>query len=177
MNAEIDRTNPFRVCTGSHGVVLRRPTTQYERVSQAMVETGSSRGGHEQVIADYVDLWQGDFTKLDVLAESIDLYDPGVPGGELHGRDAFESFLRELRAGFPDFAVHVEDVLAGDGVVMWESTVTGTHEGEFYGIPPTGREMTVIGMSKTLIADGRVQEDRIYYDSREMSEQLGHTEG
>jgi steroid delta-isomerase-like uncharacterized protein len=132
---------------------------------------------HEQLVNDYVDLWHGEFSKRDVVAESVTLRDPGLPEGEIHGRDAVVAFLRDLRTGFPDFHVTIDDHLADEGTIMAEWTATGTHEGEFNGLAPTGREMELTGMDKILVADGRVQEHRIYYDVREMMAQLGHDDG
>lgn len=55
-------------------------------------------------------------------------------------------------------------MLADDERTMVEWTVTGTHEGELSTTPPTGRDIDMTGMSKTLIEDGNVQEGRIYYN-------------
>lgn len=132
----------------------------------------------ERLVREWVSVWNdGDYGKIpDVLAESATVYDPSAPEGKVHGHDEFEAFLRELRTGFPDFRITIDDVLTGDEVVMIEWTVTGTHEGAFNGIPPTERELEHTGMSKTLVADGKVQEDRIYYDFQEVIEQLGLTD-
>ena len=51
---------------------------------------------------------------------------------------------------------------------MMEWTMTGTHEGEYDGIPPTGEEMAVGGMSTVVVEDGQVQADRLYFDTQEM---------
>lgn len=64
-----------------------------------------------------------------------------------------------------------------DGVAVKEWTMTGTHEGEFNGIPPTGREIESEGMAKVLVDDGRVPEDRLYYNPQLLAEQLGRHEG
>lgn len=132
----------------------------------------------ESLLGDYIDVWnEADYSKLpDVVDESIDVFDPGAPGGELHGRDALEGFIREIRTGFPDFEVRLGDVLAADDIVMAEWTATGTHEGEFNGIPPTERELELEGMDKFLLEDGKLQEHRIYYDLQGMLEQLGVAE-
>jgi steroid delta-isomerase-like uncharacterized protein len=131
---------------------------------------------HEQLMNDYVDLWHGDFSKREVVAESATLSDPGLPEGEIHGRDAVEAFLRELRTGFPDFHVTIDDHLTSDETVMAEWTATGTHEGEFNGMPPTGREMKLKGMDNLVISDENVLEHRIYYDVQNMLDQLGITD-
>ncbi|MFC7131776.1 MULTISPECIES: ester cyclase [Salinibaculum] len=134
---------------------------------------------HEQTLntyQDYEDLWNGDFSKLDVVAESITFYNSSLPEGKLHGREAFEAYLRKLRSAFPDWYVVADDLLVDDGIVMKEWTITGTHEGEYKGIPPTGREFEIRGMDKILVADGKVQEARLYHNPQRVSEQLGLTE-
>jgi len=134
---------------------------------------------HEQTLSvyqDYEDLWNGDLSKIDVVAKSITFYSPALPEGELHGREAFEAYLREVRSAFPDWHVVADDMLAGDGIVMKEWTVTGTHNGEYKGVPPTGREIKFKGMAKDVITDGKVQQHRLYYDPQEVPEQLGLTE-
>jgi len=134
---------------------------------------------HEQTLntyRDFEDLWNGEFSKLDVVAESISFYNPSLPDGELHGREAFEAYLREIRSAFPDWQVVADDLLVGDGVVMKEWTVTGTHKGEFEGVPPTGREIEFKGMAKDIMAGSNVQEQRLYHDPQEVPEQLGLTE-
>ncbi len=128
------------------------------------------------VYQDYEDLWNGDFSNLDVIDESITFYDPGAPVEAIRGRNAFEAYLREIRTAFPDWHIEVDDLLVGDGVIMKEWTITGTHEGEFDDIPPTGRDMEISGMAKILIEDGKVQEDRLYFNPQDMYEQLGLTE-
>lgn len=125
------------------------------------------------VITDYEALWNGDFSKLDVVAESAVVYDPAAPDGEVHGRDAFEAFLRETREAFPDFTLHTEEMLIDGETVMVEWTVTGTLESEYYGAPPSGRSMEIQGMAKTIVRDGQVQRDRLYYDQKDMLAQLG----
>lgn len=126
----------------------------------------------EQVLRDYEDVWYGDFSKLDVVSETVSVHGPDVPDGAVRGRDAFERYVREFRTAFPDFDVTVEERLAREPVVLIEWTATGTQEGEFVGNPPTDREFEITGVSKILIEDGKVQEERLYYDLREMLEQL-----
>lgn len=127
----------------------------------------------EQLVNDWYALWSGDLSKLDVLAESVEIVDPLA---ELHGRDEVEGFVREVETAFPDIHFTMIDMLASDDRIMAEWRVTGTHEGEFKGIPPTEREVDQRGMEKLLIADDRVQEAYICFDQQEMLTQLGVTE-
>jgi len=127
----------------------------------------------ESLMDDYTDLWNGDFSNLDVVAEGVYVYHDAAPEGVVHGRDALESFIREFHAAFPDFEIVVDDWIGRGDLAMKEWTMTGTHEGEFNGIPPTGREIESKGMATVVFADGRVQEDRLFYNPQIMAEQLG----
>lgn len=127
----------------------------------------------ESLMSDYTELWNGDFSKLDVVAESVEIYHHAAPDGVIHGREALKGFIHEFHSAFPDFHIAVDDWISSDEIVMKEWTMTGTHEGEFNDIPPTGREIESTGMAKILIADGKVQEDRLYYNPQVMVEQLG----
>lgn len=139
-----------------------------------MAQTGT--GGHEQLMDDYTALWNGDFTKLDAVADSVAIYHPSAPDGEIHGREALEAFIREYHSAYPDFHIEVHDWIARGEVIMKEYTMTGTHEGEFDGLPPTGREVESTGMAKITVDDGEVREDRLYFNQLEALEQLGLAE-
>lgn len=58
-----------------------------------------------------------------------------------------------------------------------EWIVTATHEGEYKGIPPTECTIEIRGMAKSHIANGKVQEDHLYYNFHELIDQLALTEG
>ena len=133
----------------------------------------------EKRVREYVEVWNtGSYDRLPtVLAESATVYDPGAPDGVLEGRDEFEAHLRDLRAAFPDFSISLDELFSEDDVVVTHWTATGTHEGEFDGISPTGKEVELRGMSRTTVRDGRVMEDRVYHDFHEFLSQLGLIEG
>lgn len=129
----------------------------------------------QQVIAEYEALWNGEFTNIEVVDDSASVYDPAAPDGVVHGRDAVDAHVRETFRGFPDFELETHDMLVRDDIVMLDWTASGTFEGEFYGAPPTGRSFTVSGMAKTTVGDGKIQEDRLYYNEKDMLAQLGVT--
>lgn len=130
----------------------------------------------EQLVSDYEDLLSGDASKLDVVSESFTYYGPGMPEDGIQGRDAYGEFLQSHREAFPDLTVTVESALADGEVTMQEWTMAGTHEGEFNGLAPTGRVVEMQTMSKTLVADGKIQEVREYYNPQEFMDQLGVSE-
>ena len=93
--------------------------------------------------------------------------------GQGPGLNGLKDTIRAMRAGFPDivFSIH-EQIAEGDKVVSrfeW----TGTHEGSFLGIPPTGRPVLVWGMVIDRLKDDRVKDTRILMDVVGMLTQLG----
>lgn len=64
-------------------------------------------------------------------------------------------------------------MLADENLVVTESILTGTHDGEYDGIPPTYEEVKIRDMAKFVIEDGKLQEERLYFDRHEFLGQLG----
>ena len=79
--------------------------------------------------------------------------------------------------GFPDIKVTVEDQVAEGDLVGSRHSSHGTHQAEFMGIPPSGKEATVTGMTITRIADGKIVEAWTSWDALGMFEQLGMAPG
>ena len=135
----------------------------------------SSHQEVEQLVNAYLSIWgQQEYSKIpDLVSESFEMHGPFTPEEGIRGRDGLEEWMREVTSGFPDFRTDVLDVVSGDDLVMGEATVTGMHEGEFDGVPPTGREVESRAMEKFHVADGTDREHRGYFDQQEMLEQLG----
>ena len=129
----------------------------------------------EQLVHDYAAWLNGESSKVKVLSESVDVYNPGLPDGEVHSRSDYQAYIQELRTGLPDFRFTEDDVVSAGDIVMVEFTITGTHDGELKGIPATGREVEIRGIEKFRVVDGKIQTMHAYFDTRQISEQLGLT--
>jgi steroid delta-isomerase-like uncharacterized protein len=131
----------------------------------------------ERIVHRYIEAWNDrEYQRLgDLVAESYVLADPAAPGGAVHGPAETEQYLRELVAAFPDLRIEIRDSLADDDVVMVELRWTGTHEGSFRGLPPTGRAVDLTGMEKHRVADGHLQRTDVHLDGEAFKQQLGLT--
>jgi len=96
-----------------------------------------------------------------------------APSGETHGPEAMKQFVSALRRAFPDLRVTVEDQIAEGDKVTIRWTSRGTHTGEFQGMPPTGRQMTMTAMTLARIANGKIVEAWTETDTLGMLQQLG----
>lgn len=129
----------------------------------------------EQLAKDYTALWnERDYSNIpDVVAESFVHESPAAPEGGARGHDGLEEFMREITAAFPDFRCTIVEMLSDEETVMVEVEFTMTHEGEFEGIPATGREIELRAMAKARVDDGKLQELREYANLQRLLEQLG----
>ena len=78
-----------------------------------------------------------------------------------------------MTAAFPDLHWTMLDAIAEDDRVMTLNRWSGTHRGEFMGIPATGRSVTVEAWTLDRYRDGRLVESRIIMDVAGMLAQLG----
>jgi steroid delta-isomerase-like uncharacterized protein len=83
-----------------------------------------------------------------------------------------ELFAR-LRQAFPDLQVAIEDLVAEGDKVVSRNVVTGTHQGEYMGLPPTGRSVTYNEIFILRFVDGRIAETWGVVDVLSQMKQLG----
>jgi len=96
-----------------------------------------------------------------------------VPHSNISGIEGFRDHVLEFHRCYPDLAVTVEGQVAeGDMVVTWW-TLRGTHLGEFGGVPPTRKQITLRGVNVQKIRDGRIVEHSGGSNSLEALLELG----
>lgn len=104
---------------------------------------------------------------------ATDFVDHTNPPGLQHGLEGHRGIVDIFHAAFPDVRWTIDDMVAeGDRVAM-RLTMTGTHDGEFFGIPPTGRRVEVGGTHIVRIQDDRVAEHWGHNDDLGLMRQLG----
>lgn len=109
----------------------------------------------------------------ELMAPDYRHHDPGLPPELQESRDAYVSHFPMYTAAFPDMGIVVDDVVAeGDRVaIRW--TLTGTHNGELMGIPPSGKKVTCPAITIQRIADGKIVEGWTNFDALGMLQQIG----
>ena len=114
----------------------------------------------------------GDLSVADeIVAVSYVNHNPAP--GETPGREGLKTFVTDLRASFPDIHFTVEDQVAEGDKVTTRFTTTGTPQGEFAGIPATGKHVSVTAMNIHLVSGGQIQEAWFNWDALGMMQQLG----
>jgi steroid delta-isomerase-like uncharacterized protein len=118
-------------------------------------------GGEEQLKEVYrriIDaISRGDADGLDELvAPGIVDHNP-IPN-QVAGRDGFKQWMAAARTAFPDLRGTVEDVIAETDRVAARVTWHGTHGGEFMGVRPTGKRVSISAFHLVRFAEGRAVE-------------------
>lgn len=94
-------------------------------------------------------------------------------GGVLEGRGEIERIYRVWFTAFPDFALTTEDLIVDDDRVALVCRVTGTHSGEFFGMPATGRHIEVAGAFIYRLENGLIAHERRVLDFTGLLVQVG----
>lgn len=106
-----------------------------------------------------------------------EVYDPGQPE-LLRGREAIAKDMTDFLSAFPDLEASIARTVEVGDTVAYEITMRGTHKGSLIAptghIPATNRKIEVGGgIFARVDGDGRIVEERRYYDLAKLLEQLG----
>jgi steroid delta-isomerase-like uncharacterized protein len=93
--------------------------------------------------------------------------------GQGPGREELKHVISTFLSAFPDIQWILEEQIAEGQTVVSRFTMTGTHRGEFLGIPPTGKLVNVWGVVIDVVKDGKFAESRIIMDTLGLMQQLG----
>jgi len=96
-----------------------------------------------------------------------------VINGERVGREGIKQAAAQVRSIFPNLHVTIEDVIAEGDRVVTRFVGRASHRGDFLGIPPTGKTVTLAGVHVDRIADGRIAERWETVDLLTVLRQLG----
>lgn len=121
----------------------------------------------------FEEIWnKGNLAVVDELDdESVVNHTP--PGPLLQGTEAFKQFVLMYRNAFPDVQITIEDQIAEGDKVVTRWRARGTHKGELMGIPATGKQATVTGISVGHVVNGKFVEIWTNFDTLGMLQQLG----
>ena len=95
---------------------------------------------------------------------------PGLPST---GREAVRAAMDMFTAAFPDIQFGVDDMIGEDDKIVVRGRMSGTHQGEFMGIPATGKRVLIHYMDFWLVEDGRIKDNPVNVDFASILAQLG----
>jgi steroid delta-isomerase-like uncharacterized protein len=116
---------------------------------------------------------QGNMSRFNELVAPDFVEHEEVPPGVPRNREGVAMLLTMLRSAFPDFKATIGDVIAEGDKVVVRMTWTGTQQGEFMGLPPSGKPMSIGVIDIFRMDEGKLVEHWGLSDNMSMMEQLG----
>jgi len=128
---------------------------------------------NKQIVRRYQEIYNSN--DLDALGEvmSFDVSTPKIMPNMPSGLEGAKAVHQKTLLGMPDFYTEIQDLVAEGDKVVACVLMTGTHTGNFYGIPATGKRVEFTGVFIVRIADGKIVEHWGEEDSYGLLLQLG----
>lgn len=116
--------------------------------------------------------------KVEVIDEVVHTdfvcHDPNSETGEIRGLETIKGEVGYFRQAFPDFFFRVDDQVAEGAKVTSRYTLGGTHQGEFFGVPGTGKRVEISGINIDRFDEsGKLVEEWASYDLLGAMRKLG----
>ncbi len=123
----------------------------------------------------YSEVWNK--WNLPALEELIspDITFRGSIGTTVNGIEQFRQYVSKIRAAFPDFHNHIEELVAEGEKVAARLTYTGTHRGELLGFPATGNKIGYSGLAIFEFAESKIVRGYVLGDTETLKRQLAQT--
>ncbi len=129
---------------------------------------------NKAIVRRFWGVWEeGNIDLVDeLLAPDYINHTPASPD-QPTGPEGVKGVVAMFRSAIPDLRVVVEDMIAEGDKVAVRYTLEGTHEGELFGVPPTGQRLSIKSIAVERVADGKIREHWRVTDSLDMMQQLG----
>lgn len=125
---------------------------------------------YERYIKEF--LQGGDESAADKYIDANVVTHDGMPG-QAPGLAGVKQTFQSLRQAFPDMTVSIEDMIAEEDKVVGRFVVSGTNNGNFMGMPATGKKFTYDEIVIVRFQNGKIVEHWAEMDSLGMMRQLG----
>lgn len=116
---------------------------------------------------------QGNVSAMERYVSADIIFTSPYTPAPIHGIEGFKQMIGMLHTAFPDLKIREEDALGEGNTVATRWFATGTHQGDFMGQKPSGRQFKISGQSIYVIKDGKIVEGWVNDDSLGMLQQLG----
>src|SRR5215204_2851659 len=149
--------------------ILNIPTT----ITQSM---GSAEEQNKRVVRQYIEAFNLQDTER--LGQLVSSTNQSFQFSGMHSSldwNRTKQFFAAFCSAFPDLSAKIEEMVAEGDKVAIRVINTGTHKGEFQGIPSTGKNVSFGGRDFLTLSDGKIVEQRASVDMMGLMQQIGAT--
>lgn len=131
----------------------------------------------EKNIKMYTDTWDGIINKRQIDLINTDNFSPDVilhvSPENVVGLENFKSYYQNYLTGFSNVEFSITDVFGQGDKIVKHWNFKGTHSGDFFGIPATGKSVNIDGTTLVKMKDGKIAEEQDFMDNMLFMQQLG----
>ena len=122
----------------------------------------------------YEEVWNKRRLELvdEIISPSHAIHDPTASGSAV-GPEAYKRQVTRFITAFPDLRLTIEDMVGENEKLAVAWTISGTHKGEFMGIPATNKKVSVDGITINHIVNAKIMDSYISWDAWGAMQQLG----
>jgi steroid delta-isomerase-like uncharacterized protein len=125
---------------------------------------------YEKVWAQFFDQRDMDVINSQYFTEDVKVV---IPGDDIIGIEGTKDYYGNYLTGFSDAEFTFIDLFGQGDKLVKHWNFKGTHDGDFFGIPATGKKLNLSGTTLILMEDGKIKQEQDFFDSLDMLTQLG----
>ena len=145
--------------------------------SQECIDSLSAGSKVKNNVEMYSKIWDTAINGRNLEVINLDNFDENIKTitaeGDVVGIDAFKAYYSNYITGFSDAEFNIVDAFGQGDKVVKHWSFKGTHDGEFFGIPATGKKVNLIGTTLVLMKDGKILQEQDFFDNYSFLAQLG----
>ena len=145
--------------------------------SQECIDLSNANSKVKSNLELYSMVWDKAINGRNIEIVNLDYFDENIKAitanGDIEGIDAFKAYYNNYLTGFSDAEFNIVDVFGQGDKIVKHWNFKGTHDGDFFGIPPTGKKIDLIGTTLVLMKDGKILQEQDFFDNYSLLSQLG----
>ena len=145
--------------------------------SQECIDLSNANSKVKSNLELYSMVWDKAINGRNIEIINLDYFDENIKAitadGDIEGIDDFKAYYNNYLTGFSDAEFNIVDVFGQRNKIVKHWNFKGTHDGDFFGIPPTGKKIDLIGTTLVLMKDGKILQEQDFFDNYSLLSQLG----
>ena len=146
--------------------------------SEKQLELELAQSTLEKNITMYETVWNKVINDREIDLINEDSFDKDVAalatsGGDIIGLENFKNYYNNYLTGFSDAEFTIVDIFGQGDKMVKHWNFKGTHDGDFFGVPATGKSVDISGTTLIKMKDGKIAAEQDYMDFLGFYTQLG----
>ena len=146
--------------------------------SEKQLELELAQSTLEKNITMYETVWNKVINDREIDLINEDSFDKDVTalatsGGDIIGLENFKNYYNNYLTGFSDAEFTIVDIFGQGDKMVKHWNFKGTHDGDFFGVPATGKSVDISGTTLIKMKDGKIAAEQDYMDFLGFYTQLG----